>query len=98
MCCLRSWTVGGRRRRRVTARRLDAATHAREMRARGFWGDRTIDELLVEAVAGLSEKVAVVAYRADRGDAPPLRIGYAELGTKVARAAGALRALGVGRG
>ncbi len=83
----------------MTASRFDAANHARAMRAQGFWVDRTIDDLLVEAVARFPDKVALVAYRADRGDeAAPLRIGYAELAAKVARAAGSLRALGVGRG
>jgi len=63
-----------------------------------YWLNRTIDDFLAEAIAKSPEKVALVAYRADRGADPALRMTYAELGTRVARVAGSLRSLGVGHG
>lgn len=66
------------------------------MRASGFWLDRTIDEYLGEAIDRTPDKLALTAYRADRE--APRRFNYRELGDLVSRAAGALRALGVGRG
>ena len=77
----------------------DPAAHAAAMRAQGHWVDRTVDGLLVEAVARYPAKPALVAYRADRpAQEAPLRLSFAELGQRVARVAGSLRALGVGRG
>lgn len=66
------------------------------MRASGFWLDRTIDEYLGEAIDRTPDKLALTAYRADRE--APRRFSYRELGDLVSCAAGALRALGVGRG
>lgn len=83
----------------TSAARFDPVAHASAMRAQGFWADRTIDDLLVDAIARFPDKAAVVAYRADRGaQGAPTRLSYAELGEKVARAAGALRALGIAAG
>ena len=83
----------------MTAKRFDAAAHADTMRARGFWLDRTVDSLLVEAIARFPDKPAVVAYRDDRAENEgPSRISFAELGARVARVAGSLRALGIGHG
>jgi len=75
---------------------FNPAAHARDMRAKGFWLDRTYDEVLRAALAAAPDKTAVVAYRADRPQ--PLRLSYRELADHVAHAAAALRALGVGPG
>lgn len=75
---------------------FDPLAHGRMMRAKGFWVDRTIDELLVEMVLRFPDKTAVVTYRA--GGAQPTRCSFAELGASVSRVAGGLRALGVGHG
>ena len=80
----------------MTTQGFDLIAHGRSMRARGFWTDRTIDEYLAEAVAKTPDKPAVVGYRADKDE--PKRLSYRELGDLVARAAGALRGMGVGRG
>lgn len=80
----------------MTDKAFDPAAHGRAMREAGFWLDRTIDEFLVEAIRLAPDKPALIAYRADRKE--PKRISYAELGDQVARAAGALRAMGVGVG
>jgi cyclohexanecarboxylate-CoA ligase len=72
------------------------AALARAMRAGGFWTDQVIDVLLGRAVARSPGKTAVVAHRAEREGSR--RFSYRELEALVARAAGGLRALGVGRG
>ena len=76
--------------------RFDPAAHARAMRAGGYWTDRTFDEFLIAAVAAAPDKPALVADRADRPER--LRISYRELEDRVARAAAALHALGIGAG
>lgn len=73
---------------------FDPLAHARAMRAGGFWPDRGFDEFLVDAARRTPDKPALVADRADR--ATPQRIGYRELEDRVARAAAALRGLGIG--
>ena len=80
----------------MTTGGFDAVAHARAMRAQGLWLDKTIDEFLAAAIAATPDKPALVAYRADR--AAPRRFSYRELGDLTARAAAALRALGVGPG
>jgi len=80
----------------MMARAFDPIAHGKTMREGGFWHDRTIDEYFIEAIVRTPDKPALIAYRADR--AKPLRLSYRELGECVARAAGALRALGVGQG
>ncbi len=66
-------------------------------RKAGRWLDKTIDQLLAEAAAKVPDKVAIVADRADREQAP--RLTYSELERLAGRAAGALlRRLGIGRG
>ena len=80
----------------MTTGGFDAVAHARSMRAQGLWLDKTIDEFLAAAIAATPDKPALVAYRADR--AAPRRFSYRELGDLTARAAAALRALGVGPG
>ena len=80
----------------MTTGGFDAVAHARAMRAQGLWLDKTIDEFLAAAIAATPDKPALVAYRADR--AAPRRFSYRELGDLTARAAAALRTLGVGPG
>ncbi len=83
----------------MTARASDPSVRGSAMRAGGYWLDRTIDEYLVQAIAKHPEKLAIVGYR--EGAPVPegsKRITYGELGDMVARAAGALRGLGVQAG
>ena len=75
-------------------REFDSAVHAQQMRQHGFWTDNTIDDFFVDAVAKFPDKLAIAAYRADSDK--PHYLSYAELGRKVARTAGSLRALGIG--
>ncbi len=70
--------------------------HARQMREGGWWMDRTVDDLLNAAIQKWPDKTALVAYRSGRDETP--RMTYRELGRHVARAAGALRELGIGPG
>ena len=62
-------------------------------REAGYWLDKTVDELLTEAVARTPDKVAIVADRADRDQAP--RLTYRQLNDLADRAASALLRLGV---
>ncbi len=71
------------------------ASHVR-FREAGYWLDKTVDQLLTEAVAETPDKVAIVADRADREQAP--RLTYRELERLADRAASSLLRLGVGRG
>ena len=83
----------------MNARAYDAAAHARQFREGGWWTDTTVDAMFAAAVARFADKAALVAYRADRpADEQPPRFTYAELDRLVARAAGGMRALGVGAG
>jgi cyclohexanecarboxylate-CoA ligase len=77
---------------------FDRAAYAAKMRSNCWWSDRTTDALLVDAIARHPHKDSIVAYRSDRRDEPPRRFTFSEFGDGVARAAGALRALGVGAG
>jgi cyclohexanecarboxylate-CoA ligase len=63
-------------------------------REAGYWLDRTVDQLLDEAIARTPDKISIIADRADRE--PALRLTYRELGYLVDRASGSLRQLGVG--
>ncbi|KRR25732.1 cyclohexanecarboxylate-CoA ligase [Bradyrhizobium lablabi] len=65
-------------------------------REAGYWLDKTVDQLLAEAVARTPDKVSIVADRADRGQA--LRLTYKELERRANCAATSLLQLGVGRG
>lgn len=80
----------------MSAARFDAAAHARRMRAQGLWTDTGYDTLLLEAMRAAPDKPAIVGYRADRAEVR--RLSYAQLGDAVARAAAALRGLGVQAG
>lgn len=63
-------------------------------REAGYWLDKTVDQLLDEAIARTPDKISIIADRADREQA--LRLTYRELGNLVDRASGSLRQLGVG--
>jgi len=67
-----------------------------KFRQAGYWVDKTVDQLLTEAVARTPVKLAIVADRADREQTP--RLTYMELERLADRAASALVGLGVGRG
>jgi cyclohexanecarboxylate-CoA ligase len=69
---------------------------ADSFRKAGYWLDKTVDDLLIEAIARTPDKIAIVADRADRDRA--LSLSYLELGNRVDQAANSLRALGVGPG
>ncbi len=70
--------------------------HAQQMRQGGWWQDVSLDQSFQRAVSRAPDKTALVAYCTDRE--APQRWTYGELAIKVARAAGALRALGIGAG
>jgi cyclohexanecarboxylate-CoA ligase len=70
----------------------DAAKHAQSMRSQGFWIDKSFDEFLQATVAATPDKLALLAYRADRPTAP-VRLSYGELADRVARAAASLKRL-----
>lgn len=72
------------------------ARHARQMRQGGWWQDITLDQSFQNAVLCFPDKTALVAYRTDQNTQQ--RWTYGELSIKVGRAAGALRALGIGTG
>ncbi|WP_454644599.1 AMP-binding protein [Bradyrhizobium liaoningense] len=74
---------------------LRDTSHA-NFRQAGYWLDKAVDQLLTEAVARAPDKVAMVADRADRDEAP--RFTYRELDDLANRAASSLLRLGVGRG
>jgi cyclohexanecarboxylate-CoA ligase len=78
----------------VAAVKPDASHVA--FRQAGYWLDKTVDQLLTEAVAKAPDKVAIVADRADREQAP--RFTYRDLERLADRAASSLLQLGVGRG
>jgi cyclohexanecarboxylate-CoA ligase len=63
-------------------------------REAGYWLDKTVDQLLSEAIARTPDKISIIADRADRAQA--LRLTYRELGNLVDRAASSLNRLGVG--
>src|SRR5256886_16265845 len=71
------------------------APHVR-FRETGYWLDKTVDQILTEAVAKAPDKVAIVADRADREQAP--RLTYKELDRLADPAAPPLLPLGGGRG
>ena len=77
----------------MTAGSFDATAHAARMRAQGLWADIPYDALLERAIAAAPDKPALVGVRADRPQVHTL--SYAQLGDLVARAAAALRGLGV---
>jgi cyclohexanecarboxylate-CoA ligase len=62
-------------------------------REAGYWLDKTVDQLLTEAIARTPEKISIIADRADREQV--VRLTYRELGNLVDRAASSLSRLGV---
>jgi cyclohexanecarboxylate-CoA ligase len=79
----------------TVAAALRDAPHA-SFREAGYWLDKSVDQLLTDAAATAPDKVAIVADRADREQAP--RFTYAELARLADRAASSLLRLSVGRG
>lgn len=78
---------------------FDLRKHVQAMHEQGWWEDKTVDDLLSEAVGSAPDKPALIAYRMDKGwDAPCKRFTYAELDRAVAKVAGSLRAMGIERG
>ena len=65
-------------------------------REAGYWLDKSVDQLLAEVVARSPDKVAIVADRADRDQAP--RFTYRQMNDLADRAASSLLRLGVGSG
>src|SRR6202790_670799 len=63
-------------------------------REAGYWLDKTVDQLLSEAIVRTPDKISIIADRVDREQA--LRLTYRELGNLVDRAASSLNRLGVG--
>jgi cyclohexanecarboxylate-CoA ligase len=80
----------------MSENRFDAAAHARSMRDSGFWVDKSFDEFLQQTIEATPGKLALLADRADHTAAR--RFTYAELGDLIARAAAALKRLGIGPG
>jgi cyclohexanecarboxylate-CoA ligase len=76
---------------------FDAAKHAQSMRSQGFWIDKNFDEFLQASTAAGPDKLALLAYRADRPTAS-IRLTYRELADRIARAAASLQRIGIGRG
>lgn len=78
---------------------FDLGKHVQTMHAQGWWEDKTLDDLLGNAIAHHPAKTAIVAYRIDKGwDRPCMTLTYAELGDRVAKVAGSLAAMGIGKG
>src|SRR6202165_1836122 len=70
------------------------STSQNNFREAGYWLDKTVDQLLSEAIARTPDKISIIADRADREQA--LRLTYRALGDLVDRAASSLSRLGVG--
>jgi cyclohexanecarboxylate-CoA ligase len=70
------------------------STSQNNFREAGYWLDKTVDQLLSEAIVRTPDKISIIADRADREQA--LRLTYRELGNLVDRAASSLNRLGVG--
>ena len=80
----------------MSGTKFDPVAHAKTMRAGGFWPDKSYDEFLQSAIARAPDKLALLAYRADRPEGR--RFTYGELGDLIARAAASFRRLGVNAG
>jgi cyclohexanecarboxylate-CoA ligase len=66
-----------------------------QMKAAGLWRDETIDVHVQRALKHCPDKLAVVAYAAERSE--PVRLTYRELDVQVDLVARGLASLGVGR-
>jgi cyclohexanecarboxylate-CoA ligase len=80
----------------MSGTRFDPVAHAKAMREGGFWIDKSYDEFLQPTIVRTPDKLALLAYRADRAEGR--RFTYAQLGDLISRAAASLRRLGVGAG
>jgi cyclohexanecarboxylate-CoA ligase len=80
----------------MAGKRFDPSAHATSMRESGFWVDKSYDQFLQPTIMGTPNKLALLAYRADRGEGR--RFTYADLGDAVSRASASLRRHGIGRG
>ncbi len=65
-------------------------------RERGIWPDRVLTDYLDRWIREQGNATALIGYREEDGST--LRLSWRELGDRVARIAGGLRACGVGRG
>lgn len=74
--------------------KFDLDVHRAQLRQQGHWTDQHYDDFLRRALQDHPDKLAIVSDRA--GGA--VRLTFRELEERVARAAGGLRKLGVGRG
>lgn len=74
--------------------RFDLAAHRRKLRDQGHWTDEHYDDFLRRALQDHPDKLAVVGDRASG----VVRLTFRELEDRIARAAGGLRKLGVGKG
>src|SRR6202165_1787626 len=70
------------------------STSQNNFREAGYWLDKTVDQLLNEAMTRTPDKISIIADRADREQA--FRLTYRELGNLVDRGASSLSRLGVG--
>jgi cyclohexanecarboxylate-CoA ligase len=75
---------------------FDPVAHAKSMRSQGFWIDKNYDEFLQQWTEKSPDKLALLAYRADRPKGR--RFTYADLSDKVSLAAASLKRMGIGRG
>ncbi|MCB1475893.1 MAG: AMP-binding protein [Rhodobiaceae bacterium] len=76
------------------ASKFDPAAHAVAMRAGGYWIDTSFDQYLMQTLATNPDGIAIVADR----DGKRTRITWRELEDMVARAAAALKRMGIGPG
>ncbi|MBT0782997.1 AMP-binding protein [Paracoccus sp. pheM1] len=74
--------------------KFDLGVHRRKLREQGHWTDEHYDDFLRRALQDHPDKLAVVGDRASG----VVRLTFRELEDRVARAAGGLRKLGVGKG
>ena len=58
----------------MSGTRFDPVAHAKAMRAGGFWIDKSYDEFLQPTIAATPDKLALLAYRADRVGGAPLHL------------------------
>jgi cyclohexanecarboxylate-CoA ligase len=82
----------GREEQMVATAKQDMSQN--NYREAGYWLDKTVDQLLNEAITRTPDKISIIADRADREQA--FRLTYRELGNLVDRGASSLSRLGVG--
>src|SRR6266849_8243912 len=82
----------GREEQMVATAKQDMSQN--NYREAGYWLDKTVDQLLNEAITRTPDKISIIADRADREQA--FRLTYRELGNLVDRGASSLSLRGVG--